>query len=37
MIVVELEAGRAKDAYKVRAYDDGGVEVSLRARVESPE
>ena len=35
MIVVELEGGRAKDAYKVRAYDDGEVEVSLRARVES--
>ncbi|BCD60761.1 MULTISPECIES: TIGR00282 family metallophosphoesterase [unclassified Nitratiruptor] len=34
MVVFELENGRCKDAYKIKAYDDEGWQVVQRARVE---
>ncbi|WP_456383070.1 TIGR00282 family metallophosphoesterase [Hydrogenimonas sp.] len=34
MIVVELRDGRAVEAYKIRAYDEGDREIVLKARME---
>ncbi|WP_201354075.1 TIGR00282 family metallophosphoesterase [Hydrogenimonas urashimensis] len=34
MIVATFENGRAVDAYKIRCYDDGEIQVSLKARKE---
>ncbi len=34
MIIFELEAGRCVDAVKIKAYDDEGWQIALRARVE---